>query len=258
MKSKELKTLKALLDLKLSAYNHPDFIQDDPIAIPHQFTTKEDIEIMGLLMATIAWGNRKSILKSGERLVEIMGGEPYYFVQNYDENITPDYHFVHRTFQTEDLHFFISALHRLYKDLGTMEKAFQPNHKLPGALGRIISFRDYLLQTNHAARAQKHLSNPLKNSAAKRLNMFLRWMVRSDDHGVDFGIWKNISPRELYLPLDVHTGNVARKLNMLHRKQNDLKALEEIMVTLRKLDPDDPVKYDFALFGLGVHKDLEE
>ncbi|MCC5924564.1 MAG: TIGR02757 family protein [Crocinitomicaceae bacterium] len=257
MNKKELNELKELLDLKLSFYNNSSFISEDPIAIPHQFNKKQDIEIMGLLMATIAWGNRKSIIKSGEKLLDIMEGQPYHFIQNYDGNVKPDFHFVHRTFQTEDLHFFITALHRLYKEFDSMEKVFQANNILPGALGRIISFRNYMLQTSHALRSKKHLSNPLKNSAAKRLNMFLRWMVRSDEQGVDFGIWKDIASSELYLPLDVHTGNVARKLNILKRKQNDLKALEEIMIVLRKLDDKDPVKYDYALFSLGVHKDLD-
>jgi uncharacterized protein (TIGR02757 family) len=258
MKKKALNELKALLDLKLSCYNHSNFIEDDPIVIPHRFQMKQDIEIIGLLMATIAWGNRKSIIKSGEKLLDIMGGQPYHFVQNYNGDVQPDYHFVHRTFQTEDLHFFVTALNRLYQEHDSMEKVFQANTSMPGALGRIVSFRSYMLQTKHALRSEKHLSNPLKNSAAKRLNMFLRWMVRRDDQGVDFGIWKEITPSELYLPLDVHTGNVARKLNMLKRKQNDYKALEELMVVLRKLDPEDPVKYDFALFGLGVNNDLIE
>lgn len=257
MRTNELKELKALLDLKLSSYNHTDFIKEDPIAIPHKFQQKRDIEIIGLLIATIAWGNRKSILNSGEKLLDLMEGEPYYFVKHYDGNIPPDFQFVHRTFQTEDLHFFLTALNRLYKEFDSMESIFQPSDLRPGALGRIVSFRDYMLHTPHELRTQKHISNPLKNSAAKRLNMFLRWMVRNDNQGVDFGIWKEIATSELYLPLDVHTGNVARKLSMLKRKQNDQKALEEIMKVLRRLDATDPVKYDFALFGLGVHKDLE-
>ena len=248
----KISEIKDLLDEKVKQYNTTDFIDTDPIQIPHRFTKKEDIEIIGLLVAIIAWGNRKMIIANGERLIDIMEGEPHLFILDYSSTHVTNSKFVHRTFNTIDLDFICSALHRLYKFEKGLEHAFSPHSSLPGIKGRIVSFRDKLLATPHEYRSEKHLSNPMKNSAAKRINMFLRWMVRRDKNGVDFGIWKTINPADLYLPLDVHTGNVARKLNILTRKQNDWKALEDVMPHLRKMDPFDPVKYDFALFGLGA------
>lgn len=240
--------LKEFLDFKTNQYNSRDFIETDPIQIPHQFTKKEDIEISAFLVATIAWGQRKSIIKSGNRLVEIMEHSPFEFVQNYSSQ---ELNFVHRTFNHIDLDFFFRSLQHIYQN-GGLELAFSEHKEIPRVKGRIVNFRTQFLSTEHKKRSEKHLSNPLKHSAAKRLNMFLRWMVRNDKQGVDFGIWKSISPSELYLPLDVHTANNARDLGILTRKQNDWKALEEIMNTLQKMDANDPVKYDFALFGLGA------
>lgn len=240
--------LKEYLDFKYEQYNTPLFIESDPIQLPHRFTRKEDIEIVAFLVSIIAWGNRTMIIRSGERLLQIMNQEPYEFILNYNSKKLD---FVHRTFNHVDLDFFFRSLKHLYQNEG-LEAAFNPNDIYPGVKGRIINFRKNFLLTNHLDRSTKHISNPEKNSAAKRLNMFLRWMVRNDNAGVDFGIWKTISPSELYLPLDVHTGNVSRELGLLTRKQNDWKALDELMKRLKEFDPLDPVKYDFALFGIGA------
>jgi uncharacterized protein (TIGR02757 family) len=244
-----LSDLKPFLDEKADLYNRPNFIASDPIQIPHQFEKKEDIEIIAFIIATIAWGNRTSIIKNGEKLVKIMGNSPHEFILNYDSD--KDFDFVHRTFNSQDLSFFFSSLHHIYQK-GTLESTFKSDNQIPGILGRISSFRKEFLTTPHESRSEKHISNPLKNSSAKRLCMFLRWMVRDDNKGVDFGIWPSISKKELHLPLDVHTGNVARKLGLLKRTQNDWKAVAEIQEKLILMDPNDPCKYDFALFGLGA------
>lgn len=240
--------LQDLLNRKAEQYNHPDFIPTDPIQLPHRFSKKEDIEIAGFLVATIAWGNRKSIITSGERILEIMDNAPYDFIRNHEES---DLRFVHRTFNQVDLTSFFVALQRLYAQ-GGMENAFAASTEIPGVLGRINHFREQFTQEPFPSRTQKHIANPLKGSSAKRINMFLRWMVRSDNKGVDFGIWKTIPSAELHVPLDVHTGNVARKLGILERTQNDWKAVAEIQEHLIQFDPEDPSKYDFALFGLGA------
>lgn len=240
--------LKEFLDAKAEQFESLAFIKDDPIQLPHRFSSKEDIEIIGFLAATIAWGNRKSIIKSGERILEIMDHSPHEFVSNYSAS---DLTFIHRTFNSTDLSFFFKALRDIYKD-GTLEDAFQLHDEIPGMQGRIYNFRSRFLGTPHEKRSEKHISNPLKNSSCKRINMFLKWMVRPNNRGVDFGLWNSISPAELYLPLDVHTSNNARRLGLIQRKQDDWKALEELMIHLRDLDPKDPVKYDFALFGLGA------
>lgn len=236
------------LNFKADQYENPVFIESDPIQIPHQFQTKEDIEIIGLLISLIAWGNRKMIIKNGRKLCDIMEREPHQFVMNYTKQ---DLNFVHRTFNAQDLDFMLRALQRVYKNQG-LEACFKVHPEIPGMKGRIVNFRTSLLHIEHEIRSEKHLSNPIKNSAGKRINMFLRWMVRNSSKGVDFGIWKSIHPSELMLPLDVHTSKNARKLGLLTRKQDDWKALDEIMHHLRKFDNNDPVKYDFALFGLGV------
>ena len=241
--------LQEYLDFKVEQYNTPLFIESDPIQLPHHFSRKEDIEIVAFLVSTIAWGKRSMIIKNGERLLEIMEHSPFEFIQNYKSGELDD--FVHRTFNAIDLDFFFSSLRQIYEN-GGLEKAFSENKHIPGIKGRIVNFRNHFLATEHLQRSEKHVSNPLKNSAAKRINMFLRWMVRNDNCGVDFGIWKSISSAELMIPLDVHTSVNARELGLLIRKQNDWKALEELMVNLRKFDPADPAKYDFALFGIGA------
>lgn len=240
------------LNCKAEQYNSPLFIESDPIQLPHRFTKKEDIEIVSFLVSTIAWGNRTSIIKSGERILALMQNDPHEFILNYDTELVIKMEFVHRTFNAYDLDFFFRSLNHLYKNKGGLENAFEPHPTIFGSQGRISNFRKAFLETEHENRSQKHISNPNKNSAAKRLNMFLRWMVRKDNKGVDFGIWNTVLPSELSVPLDVHTANISRKLGLITRKQNDGKALEELMSQLRNFDPIDPSKYDFALFGLGA------
>lgn len=245
--------LKDFLDSKVVEYNHPRFIETDPIQVPHTFKIKEDIEIAGFLTASIAWGNRKSIIHNAYRMMQLLDRAPYDFIMNHKEDdlerLLP---FVHRTFNGDDFIQFIKSLQHIYTNHGGLEHIFSI-HAEPYSLQRAIhEFKKTFFEINHLRRTQKHLSDPLKGSAAKRLNMFLRWMVRDDNSGVDFGLWKKLNPSQLSCPLDVHSGNVARKLGLLHRKQNDAKALEELDASLRRLDPNDPVKYDFALFGLGV------
>ncbi len=245
--------LKSFLDDKVDIYNNPNFIETDPIQIPHLFTLKEDIEIAGFLVATIAWGNRKSIINNGHRIMEMMGNSPYDFVMNFSEDRAASLsNFVHRTFNNDDLIYFLKSLQNIYKNHVGLENVFSKNAEIHSLQPAIHHFKKTFFELPHPSRTQKHISDPFKNSAAKRINMFLRWMVRNDNAGVDFGIWKSISPAILSCPLDVHCGNVARKLKLLKRKQNDGKALAELDIALRKLDPNDPVKYDFALFGLGV------
>lgn len=244
--------LKEFLDFKAELYENSDFISSDPIQIPHSFSKKEDIEISAFLMATIAWGNRQMIIKNGKKLMQLMEHAPHQFVLDY----TPrDLDFVHRTFNAVDLDFFLRALQHIYKN-GDLEQTFARQQPSDTIKERIVHFRTAFLDLPHENRSEKHLSNPLKNAACKRINMYLRWMVRPSQKGVDFGIWKSITPAELYLPLDVHTSRHARNLGLLTRKQDDWKALEEVMLHLRKLDANDPVKYDFALFGIGAFEQL--
>ena len=245
--------LKDFLDSKVVEYNHPRFIETDPIQVPHTFKIKEDIEIAGFLTASIAWGNRKSIIHNAYRMMQLLDRAPYDFIMNHKEDdlerLLP---FVHRTFNGDDFIQFIKSLQHIYTNHGGLEHIFSV-HAEPYSLQRAIhEFKKTFFEINHLRRTQKHLSDPLKGSAAKRLNMFLRWMVRNDNSGVDFGLWKKLKPSQLSCPLDVHSGNVARKLGLLYRKQNDAKGLEELDASLRRLDSNDPVKYDFALFGLGV------
>lgn len=244
--------LHIYLEEKVVEFNTPNFLSEDPIGIVHQFSKREDIEIMGLFMATIAWGNRKSIIKSGQKLVEIFEKEPYQFILNHEDSDFKNLQFVHRTFQKNDLQFFAGSLRKIYQTFHTLENVFEIHSDFPGIKGRIINFRKALLSYPHEQRSEKHVANPLKNSAAKRINMFLRWMVRDDENGVDFGIWKSILKSELYIPLDVHTSKIGRKLGLITRKQDDWKALEELMLNLKEFDSKDPCKYDFALFGLGA------
>jgi len=247
------KQLKEFLDEKVLQYNRPEFIESDPIQIPHQFSLKEDIELSAFLTATIAWGNRKSILNNSKKLMDLLDNSPFDFVMHASEKELDSLSgFVHRTFNSYDLQYFIVALRHLYTNCGGLETIFSENSTETSTQGAISALKKEFFSLPHLPRTQKHVSDPLKNSAAKRLNMFLRWMVRDNSTGVDLGIWKNISTSALSCPLDVHSGNVARKLKLIKRKQNDGKALAALDQALRKLDPQDPVKYDFALFGLGV------
>lgn len=246
--------IKNLLEEKYHYYNRKNFIENDPICIPHQFTKKEDIEIAGFLAATIAWGNRKSIIKNATRLMEWMDFSPHAFITSHNKkDLKPFGKFVHRTFNGQDCLFFISSLKNIFQNHGGLEFSFHlPDGKNADLKERITHFRNIFLETNHLQRSEKHISNPSQKSSAKRLCMYLRWMVRKDNKGVDFGIWDSISPALLCLPLDVHTGNVSRQLGLLKRKQNDWHSVEEITNVLKTFDPKDPVKYDFALFGMGV------
>lgn len=246
----------SVLDYAVERYNNIEFISNDPIQIPHRFIQKEDIEIAGFLVATIAWGNRKSIVRNGMKLMQLMDESPYRFLMDNDfltgreEEIL---RFVHRTFNGEDCLFFLNSLQNIYKNYGGLETVFTDGYNQSETIRSSLKyFREVFLTFPHDKRAEKHISDVFSGSAAKRLNMFLRWMVRKDDKGVDFGLWTHIPMAKLMLPLDVHTGNVSRNLGLLVRTQNDWKAVEEITEILRKLDKNDPVKYDFALFGLGV------
>ncbi|MFT4983584.1 MAG: hypothetical protein ACI9Q9_000622 [Flavobacterium sp.] len=245
--------LKDFLDEKVLQYNTLDFIESDPVQIPHLFTRKEDIEIAGFLSATIAWGNRTMIIKNSHRMIDLMGNAPFDFVMSHSENDLQNLEtFVHRTFNGQDFSSFIRSLQNIYKNHDGLETVFA-KHQEPASIQNSISeFKKIFFEIPHQYRTQKHVSDPANGSAAKRINMFLRWMCRQDSKGVDLGIWKSIPTAALSCPLDVHSGNVARKLGLLTRKQNDGKAVAELDAKLRKLDPNDPVKYDFALFGLGV------
>lgn len=245
--------LKSFLDEKVLQYNTLDFIESDPVQIPHLFSQKEDIEIAGFLSATIAWGNRKMIIKNSHKMMDLMGNSPYDFVMSHTStDLERLESFVHRTFNGQDFASFIKGLQHIYKNHNGLEAVFA-QHQEPNSMQKSISeFKKLFFEIEHQNRTQKQISDPMNNSAAKRINMYLRWMCRQDHKGVDFGIWKSISPSLLSCPLDVHSGNVARKLGLLTRKQNDGKALAELDAKLRELDPNDPVKYDFALFGLGV------
>ncbi|WP_308992600.1 TIGR02757 family protein [Mariniflexile litorale] len=245
--------LKDFLDNKVVQYNNPKFIESDPIQVPHQFSIKEDIEIAGFLTATISWGNRKSIINNAKRLMELLDNSPFDFVINHTETDLENMHsFVHRTFNSDDAIQFIKSLKHIYLNHNGLETLFAKHTENDSVQNAISKFKTTFFEVEHLQRTKKHISDPLKNSAAKRINMFLRWMVRNDKTGVDFGIWNSLSPAQLSCPLDVHSGNVARKLGLLTRKQNDAKALLELDTNLRNLDANDPVKYDFALFGLGV------
>jgi uncharacterized protein (TIGR02757 family) len=243
--------LKEFLDEKVELYNNPNFIESDPIQIPHYYSLKEDIEIAGFLAATIAWGNRKMIINNAHKMMQLMGNSPYDFVMSHsDEQLAALSLFVHRTFNGQDFVTFVKGMQHIYQNHNGLEAVF--TKKNPTMQHTISDFKKLFFEIPHENRTEKHISDPLHGSAAKRINMYLRWMVRKDTKGVDFGIWKNIAAAQLSCPLDVHSGNVARKLGLLHRSQNDAKAVLELNTQLRILDANDPVKYDFALFGLGV------
>ena len=245
--------LKEFLDTKVDQYNLPFFLESDPIQIPHKFSTKEDIEISAFLTATIAWGNRKSIINNANKMMSLLDYAPLDFVKNHtDSDLDTLKDFVHRTYNRTDLSFFIRSLKNIYANHKGLENVFAMCSDKDSTQNSISEFKKVFFEIPHPQRTTKHISDPSRGSAAKRINMFLRWMVRDASTGVDFGIWSKISPAQLSCPLDVHSGNVARKLMLLKRKQNDAKALAELDASLRKLDPLDPVKYDFALFGLGV------
>lgn len=244
--------IKELLEAKYREYNNVNFIETDPIYIPHQFTKKEDIEIAGFFAAILAWGQRPVIIKNSLKLMKWMDNAPHEFILNHkQEDLKPFYDFKHRTFNGEDCLFLIERLQNIYQKHDSLENAFFPG-KIINIPENISEFKKLVFQEYPNIRTTKHIADPLKGSSAKRLNMFLRWMIRKDKSGVDFGIWEKASPADLYCPLDVHSGRVARKLGLLTRKQSDWKAVNELTINLRKLDPNDPVKYDYSLFGLGI------
>jgi uncharacterized protein (TIGR02757 family) len=250
--------LKEFLDEKVELYNRPSFIESDPISIPHRYPRKEDIEISGFLTASIAWGRRDLILRSSNKLVSAMGNSPHEFILDAGEKELDNFSgFVHRTFNGRDCKTFIRGLKNIYTSYNSIEDVIVEGMNGNGSLIEGLShFRNTFFIIPHERRSEKHFADVLSGAAGKRLFMFLRWMVRDDRRGVDFGIWKRIRPSELYIPLDLHSGNTARKLGLLKRKQNDFKAVDELTSILRQFDPDDPVKYDFALFGLGVNEEF--
>ena len=245
--------LQTFLDEKVIQYNTLDFIESDPVQIPHLFSQKEDIEIAGFLASSIAWGNRKMIIKNSHKMMDLIGNSPYDFVMSHnDYQLEKLEGFVHRTFNSDDFKHFIKALKHIYINKGGLENIFIQNQTETSLQPAIHALHEIFFEIPHLTRTRKHVADPNKGSVSKRINMCLRWFVRNDNAGVDLGIWKGISPSKLSCPLDVHSGNVARKLGLLTRKQHDGKALTELDSKLRELDPNDPVKYDFALFGLGI------
>ncbi|MEM9888051.1 MAG: TIGR02757 family protein [Bacteroidota bacterium] len=252
--------LKIHLDRQVDQYNRPSFIENDPISIPHQFSRLQDIEIMGFWTAMLAWGQRKTIINKANELIARMDGAPYDFILNHQEQDRKKLlDFKHRTFLSTDTLYFLEFLQTFYQENDSLEKAFLPENaeSTPSVEKSLTLFHRRFFALEHAPkRTRKHVATPERKSTCKRLNMFLRWMVRKDNRGVDFGLWHCIQPSQLLMPLDVHVDRVARKLNLLKRKQTNWLAVLELSEALRKFDPDDPVKYDFALFGAGVLKEV--
>jgi uncharacterized protein (TIGR02757 family) len=258
------KELQDFLEGKVLEYNHPSFIEKDPVSVPHHFNTKQDIEIAGLFAAIFSWGNRTTIIQKSNELMKGMDDAPYDFIQNHRASDLKRFlEFKHRTFNITDLLYFIQFLQSHYRQSDTLETAFLPN--LPGEkkMGPLagnefvknalsVFYARFFSLKDAPRRTQKHISSPEKNSTCKRLNMYLRWMVRQDKRGVDFGIWKKISAADLICPVDLHVARVARRFGLIIRKQTDWETSMELTRALREMDMKDPVKYDFALFGLGV------
>jgi uncharacterized protein (TIGR02757 family) len=261
--------LQSFLDFKVAQYNQPGFITNDPVSIPHMFSKKQDIEIMGFWAATLAWGQRVTIINKCKELIGLMDGAPYDFIINHEEvDLKKLLHFKHRTFNDIDTLYFIAFFRHHYSNNESLESAFTPippvflsdseetieqhDHTVENALNH---FRRYFFSlSDFPHRTKKHVSSPLQKSTCKRLNMFLRWMVRKDNYGVDFGIWNQIKPSDLIMPCDLHVDRVARKLKLITRKQTDWQTAIELTNRLREFDPSDPIKYDFALFGLGIEE----
>ena len=243
-----------LLEEKYRQYDLKSFIQDDPISIPHLFNSKEDIEIASFLTTTIAWGRREQIILNARKLVEWMDYSPYQFIANHTKRDLGVFSkFYYRTFNGDDCIFFLHSLQNIYQNHNGLQGAFTSSAENEFSLKEaIINFRNIFFELQHMPRTQKHVSDPQKNSSCKRINLFLRWMVRKDGKGVDFGIWDHIKSSELICPLDVHTSRVARKLGLIKVKQDNWKAAVELTQNLKRFDQDDPVKYDYALFCLGI------
>ena len=244
--------LKEFLDRKVEEYNRTAFIKDDPVSIPHLFNNKQDIEIAGFFAAVFAWGNRTTIIRKSRELMERMDDSPFDFIKDHSaRDLNRLKNFKHRTFNEDDLFYFVESLHRHYSKHDSLETAFF-QYEGSNAEQALIHFKNYFFSLEHLKRTEKHISSPLQRSTCKRLNMFLRWMVRNDNKGVDFGLWKHVPAANLICPIDLHVARVAKKLRLLKRKQVDWLAAVELTSALRQLDKDDPVKYDFALFNLGI------
>lgn len=249
--------IKSFLDEKVNQYNHISFIENDPISIPHLFSDNQDREIMGFFASLLAWGQRRTIIAKCGELVQRFGGEPYRFIMEHgDDDLKGLLGFVHRTFNDTDLLYFVNFLHRHYSRYTTLEDAFLDRGVFYSVEDSLIRFEQVFFDFPDAPhRTRKHVATPLRNSACKRINMFLRWMVRNDDRGVDFGIWKRIPQSALICPIDLHVDRASRRLGLITRKQTDWKTALELTGNLRLLDSSDPVKYDFALFGLSLEDD---
>ena len=247
--------LKDFLDAKVDQYNRPGFIENDPVSIPRRFQKRHDIEIAGLFAAVLAWGQRITIINKSKELMTLMDNAPYDFILHYKaKDLSRFEQFKHRTFNATDALYFIESLRHYYQKHDSLEEAFQvaaeAEHIGPG----LINFHDVFFSLDHLRRTQKHISTPERKSACKRINMYLRWMVRQDKNGVDFGLWKKISPSQLICPCDLHVERVARKLKLIRGKRMNWETALELTANLKMLDPLDPVKYDFALFGLGIEE----
>jgi uncharacterized protein (TIGR02757 family) len=255
----EPEKLKAFLDAKVKMYNQPAFIEKDPVCIPHAFSKKQDIEISGLFAAVLAWGNRTTIINNCKKLMMWMDNQPHDFIKNHkDTDLKGFVHFAHRTFNATDLLYFIELLQYHYLRHESLEDAFVPgktysDHNVEKAL---IHFHNYFFSIEHPERTKKHIATPERNSACKRINMYLRWMVRKDNKGVDFGLWKKIKPRQLICPLDVHVASVAGRLGLLENNKSNWNNAVQLTAHLKSLNPDDPAVYDYALFGLGMAERL--
>ncbi len=247
--------LKQLLDTKVALYNQPAFIDKDPVCIPHQYSSRQDIEISGLFAAVLAWGNRTTIINNCRKLMGWMDNDPHNFIVNHsDADLKPFVHFAHRTFNATDLLYFIHLLQYHYRQYPSLEDAFVPakSYKEETVEEALIHFHNYFFSIEHPERTKKHISTPARGSACKRLNMYLRWMVRKDKQGVDFGLWKKIKPHQLVCPLDVHVARVAERLELLDNNKSNWANALDLTRKLRELNPADPAVYDYALFGLGM------
>ncbi len=253
--TEDVKRLKNLLDEKVRLYNQPSFIDRDPVSVPHRFTKKQDIEISGLFAAVLAWGNRTSIINNCNRLMHWMDEAPHDFILHHKETDLKRFlTFAHRTFNATDLLYFISFLQYHYTHSASLEDAFVPanTYRHETVEQALVHFHDYFFSIEHPERTRKHIATPARKSACKRINMYLRWMVRKDNNGVDFGIWKKLSPRQLICPLDVHVARVANRLGLLDNDKSNWQNAVLLTEKLRQLNPTDPAVYDYALFGLGM------
>ena len=257
-RAKKILELKPFLDEMADRFNRKAFIVDDPISIPHRFSKRQDIEIAGLFAATLAWGQRRTIIRSCETLMALMDQAPHDFVLNHhDRDLVRVESFVHRTFNGTDLLYFLAFLRSHYRRRDTMEDLFVVPSSEPTVEKGLIGFHEQFFGLpDFPERTRKHVATPARHSACKRLNMFLRWMVRRDDRGVDFGLWRRISPSQLVCPCDLHVERVARRLKLIRRRPLDWQTALELTESLRLLDPVDPVRYDFALFGMGITNGL--